>query len=83
MMVGRILGSVEPPQAAIEEEASMSHTYANILVHVIFSTKDRKPLTAARRQSRLYAYMAGVAREEFGEAVVVGVQPTTCTGCCV
>jgi putative transposase len=50
----------------------MGHTYANMLVHVIFSTKDRARLIDAELRPRLYEYMAGVARHEFGHALDMG-----------
>jgi putative transposase len=42
----------------------MSHTYANNIVHCVFSTKDRRPLIPAARTDELYAYMGGIARGE-------------------
>ncbi|HUT34163.1 MAG TPA: transposase [Planctomycetota bacterium] len=50
----------------------MGHTYASLLVHVIFSTKGRRPLIATSFRQRLYEYMAGVARQEFGRALTIG-----------
>ena len=41
----------------------MAHTYVNLLVHVIFSTKDRRPCIDAELQSRLFAFMGGVLRD--------------------
>ena len=41
----------------------MAHTFADLLVHVIFSTKDRAPLLDAELKSRLFPYMGGIARE--------------------
>ncbi|MBP7744796.1 MAG: IS200/IS605 family transposase [Phycisphaerae bacterium] len=50
----------------------MGHTYTNLLVHVVFSTKARARLINAELQRRLYEYMAGVARHEFGRALEIG-----------
>jgi putative transposase len=50
----------------------MGHTYANVLVHVIYSTKDRAKLINADIRPRLYEYLAGVARQEFGRALDIG-----------
>ncbi len=50
----------------------MGHTYANILVHVIFSTKERRPAITPDIQPRLREYLAGVARQEFGRAICIG-----------
>jgi REP-associated tyrosine transposase len=50
----------------------MGHTYSNILLHIVFSTNDRRPLIRKSFQQRLYEYMAGVARQEFGFALQIG-----------
>ena len=50
----------------------MGHTYANILLHVVFSTKDRRSMIHESFRTRLYEYMSGVARNEFGRALTVG-----------
>ena len=38
----------------------MSHTYAQNVVHVVFSTKDRQKTISPEFQPRLWAYAAGV-----------------------
>jgi len=50
----------------------MGHTFSDILIHVIFSTKDRQPIVLATFQQRLYEYLAGIARHEFGHALRIG-----------
>lgn len=50
----------------------MGHTFSNILLHVIFGTKGRKPIIDADLRPRLYEYMAGIAREEFGQSLLIG-----------
>jgi len=40
----------------------MSDSYTNLLYHIIFSTKDRRPLITADYQSRLYDYIGGIIR---------------------
>lgn len=40
----------------------MSHTYTNLLDHIIFSTKDRVPSLDAELKSRLFPYMGGIVR---------------------
>lgn len=42
----------------------MSHSYTQNVVHVIFSTKERRPVIPAEFQARLWAYAAGICREE-------------------
>ena len=41
----------------------MSHTYTNLLTHVIFSTKDRAPIITAVLHDDLLAYLGGIVRE--------------------
>ena len=50
----------------------MGHTYSNVLVHVVFSTRERVPSITEAFRTRLYEYLAGVAREEFGKAIKIG-----------
>jgi len=50
----------------------MGHTFSNLLVHVIFSTKERRPVIRPDFSQRLYEYMCGLAREEFGKAIKLG-----------
>lgn len=40
----------------------MSDSYTNLLYHIIFSTKDRRPLITASYESRLYDYIGGTFR---------------------
>jgi putative transposase len=42
----------------------MAHTYAQTLVHVVFSTKERRKLIPKASQPRLWSYMAGVCKRE-------------------
>ena len=51
----------------------MAHTFTNLLVHAIFSTKDRRPFINADLNPRLFAYMGGVLRE-------IGVAPLIVNG---
>ncbi len=50
----------------------MGHTYSNILLHVIFSTKNRSAVVTPDLRPRLYEYLGGVARNEFGRALEIG-----------
>jgi REP element-mobilizing transposase RayT len=50
----------------------MGHTYSHLLVHVIFSTKQRAHLIDAELRPRLYEYLGGVARREFGHLLEIG-----------
>jgi len=40
----------------------MSQSFTNLLYHIIFSTKDRRPLITLDYQPRLYAYIGGTIR---------------------
>ena len=41
-------------------------------MHVIFSTKDRVPAISEELQPRLWAYMAGIAKKQGFNAVIIG-----------
>ena len=49
----------------------MSHTSGNILLHFIFSTRQRRPLIKPEFQSELFAYLGGIIREMDGAALVI------------
>jgi putative transposase len=49
----------------------MPHSYASLLVHVVFSTKDRKPHLDATLEERLYPYLGGIIRELEGTLITV------------
>jgi len=49
----------------------MAHTYTDLLVHVIFSTKDRAPLLDSELRPRLFPYLGGVIRELGGTALLI------------
>jgi putative transposase len=41
----------------------MSHTYAQNVIHVVFSTKDRRKAISGEFQSRMWAYAAGICKK--------------------
>ncbi|HWE93100.1 MAG TPA: IS200/IS605 family transposase [Tepidisphaeraceae bacterium] len=49
----------------------MAHTYANLLTHVIFSTKDRSGIIDADLGLLLFPYMGGIVRELNGTALAI------------
>ena len=49
----------------------MSHTYTNLLTHVIFSTKDREPFITAAFRDDLLAYLGGIMRELGGKRAAI------------
>ena len=40
----------------------MSDSYTNVLYHIVFSTKDRRPLITPEYEPRLYDYIGGTIR---------------------
>lgn len=40
----------------------MPRSYTNLIYHVVFSTKDRRPLIISEREERLYEYIGGIIR---------------------
>jgi putative transposase len=48
----------------------MSHTYTATLFHIVFSTKERQ--TTIVEPAKLWAYLAGVARNLNYEALAIG-----------
>ena len=49
----------------------MTHSYVNLLYHVVFSTKDREPLIVEALQPRLYEYLGGIVRKHGGAPLAV------------
>src|SRR5262245_58625248 len=49
----------------------MAHTYTNLLQHIVFSTKDRRPFLDAELRPRVFAYMGGILRKEKCVALIV------------
>jgi len=62
----------EAPQGRPTGVVYISGTYANLLSHVIFSTKNRYPLITAALRNDLHAYIGGIVREREGIALAVG-----------
>lgn len=50
----------------------MGHTFSELLVHVVFGTYRRQNLIVEEFRERLYQYLGGLAREEFGQAIRIG-----------
>ena len=49
----------------------MAQTCGNVVVHLVFSTKLRKPLIALDIRFDLFAYLGGIVRELRGTALIV------------
>ena len=52
----------------------MSQSFTNLLYHLIFSTKDRRPLIKLDYQPRLYDYIGGIIRATGG--ISLGINGT-------
>ena len=50
----------------------MGHTYSNLVFHVVFSAKERRPLIHDSFRPRLFEYLSGLARNEFRGTLAVG-----------
>jgi putative transposase len=50
----------------------MSHSYSSNRIHLIFSTKNREKRISVELQTKLWPYMAGIARNHGFEAIKVG-----------
>lgn len=50
----------------------MAHTFSNLLVHIIFSTKDRQPQITEPILNRLHAYIGGILNQERCIPLAVG-----------
>jgi len=57
--------------AAPERVRNMSHTCGNILLHLIFSTHERRPLIKPDFRPDLFAYLGGIVREMNGTALII------------
>ena len=52
----------------------MSQSFTNLLYHLIFSTKERRPLIKIDYQLRLYDYIGGIVRATGG--ISLGINGT-------
>jgi putative transposase len=50
----------------------MPHTHSSLLVHCVFSTKDRAPLIKPEVEKDLWAYIGGIARTNRIKPVAIG-----------
>jgi putative transposase len=49
----------------------MAHSYTNLLIHVVFSTAERRPLIAAELKPELFAYMGGIIKSVRGKPLLI------------
>ena len=50
----------------------MAGTFSNILFHIVFSIKERRPFITTELQPRLYEYLGGIVRNEGGTLYEIG-----------
>jgi len=50
----------------------MGHTYTQLLYHIVFSTKDRRPWLTAEIRERVFDYLGGAIRSEGEHLILVG-----------
>ncbi|MCK5505377.1 MAG: IS200/IS605 family transposase [Thermodesulfovibrionia bacterium] len=50
----------------------MANTYTKILIHYVFSTKNRDKILTKELQNRLWPFMGGIARENNSKALAIG-----------
>ena len=49
----------------------MPRSYTNLIYHIVFSTKDRRPLITSEREERLYEYIGGIIRGLGGILLII------------
>jgi REP-associated tyrosine transposase len=49
----------------------MAHTYTNLLIHGLFSTKARKPVLDVELKTRLFPYLAGIITRLKGHPLII------------
>ena len=50
----------------------MGHTYSSLYFHVIWSTKDRKPIIKTSFRNKLYSYIGGIIKKEKTDLLSIG-----------
>jgi REP element-mobilizing transposase RayT len=53
------------------KEAPLGHTYTNILIHALFSTKNRQPWLDVEVRDELFRYLGGTVNELGGQSLLV------------
>jgi putative transposase len=62
----------ERKAAAAAKDSAMPHTHVRLLYHVVFSTKERRPLLSDQIRGEVHAYIGGILNEIGGLALKVG-----------
>jgi REP element-mobilizing transposase RayT len=50
----------------------MAHSYTNLLYHIVYATKERRPLIDLEFQPRLYEYLGGTIRGLKARSLEIG-----------
>jgi len=53
----------------------MGHSYINVFVHIVFSTKERRKIIPTDKQEELWKYMTGIARKLGVNTIAIGGMP--------
>jgi REP-associated tyrosine transposase len=53
----------------------MGHSYLNVLIHLVFSTKDRRKLIPHDKEEELRRYLTGIAKNLGVSVLAVGGMP--------
>ena len=53
----------------------MAHSFTNLLYHIVFATKERQPWLTEALRPDLYAYVAGIIRDEGGIPLIINGMP--------
>jgi len=53
----------------------MAHSFTCVYVHIIFSTKERRPLIAKDRQGKLWRYLGGILKNHGMKSAAIGGMP--------
>jgi putative transposase len=57
------------------ENIPMPSTYTQLLYHIVYSTKERRPLITPDMEPSLYSYLGGIIRSEKGVLLAAGGMP--------
>lgn len=61
-----------PDERVREKYTKMGSTFFSLHYHIVFSTKDRRPLIRADWRPRVHSYLGGIIRGMNGVAEIVG-----------
>jgi REP element-mobilizing transposase RayT len=53
----------------------MGHSYSNVLLHIVFSTKNRRKIIPPDHQDQLWKYMTGIVHNLGGSVLAIGGMP--------